>query len=89
MAARWMLSVFVRDWRERLFCEISQKICFMFDIVRVQSLLDRVEGAILLIQSKARLIKTPDDFFNIIQEELPVLLVTVRKMREELPGYVL
>ena len=155
MAARWMLSVFVSDWRERLFCEISQKICFMFDIVRVQSLLDRVEGAILLIQSKARLIKTPDDFlldqegmfllsgicmqlifigesvktidnktdhryladypdipwrqimglrdiiaheyhrideeeiFNIIQEELPVLLVTVRKMREELPGYVL
>ena len=61
----------------------------MFDIVRVQSLLDRVEGAILLIQSKARLIKIPDDFFNIIQEELPVLLVTVRKMREELPGYVL
>ena len=61
----------------------------MFDIVRVQSLLDRVEGAILLIQSKARLIKNPDDFFNIIQEELPVLFVTVRKMREELPGYVL
>ena len=61
----------------------------MFDIVRIQSLLDRVEGAILLIQSKARLIKAPDDFFNIVQEELPVLLVTVRKMREELPGYVL
>lgn len=34
----------------------------MFDVLRIQTLLDRIEDAILLIQSKAQLIKTPDDF---------------------------
>ena len=34
----------------------------MFDIARIQTLLDRVESAILLIQSKVQQISTPDDF---------------------------
>lgn len=41
---------------------ISQKICCMFDRIRIEALLDRIEEAILLIQSKRDLIAKPDDF---------------------------
>ncbi|WP_455621570.1 hypothetical protein [Parabacteroides sp.] len=34
----------------------------MFDISRIQTLLNRIEDAILLIQSKAHQIVKPDDF---------------------------
>lgn len=35
----------------------------MFDKVRIETLLNRVENAILLIQSKAGQLETPNDFF--------------------------
>lgn len=41
----------------------------MFDIGRIQSLLDRIEEAILLIQHKAESITSPDDF--LMNQELP------------------
>ena len=34
----------------------------MFDKVRIETLLNRVENAILLIQSKAGQLETPNDF---------------------------
>lgn len=34
----------------------------MFDKVRIKAILDRIEDAILLIQSKADLVNKPDDF---------------------------
>lgn len=34
----------------------------MFDKVRIKAILDRIEDAILLIQSKANLVNKPDDF---------------------------
>ncbi len=34
----------------------------MFDRIRIEALLDRIEEAILLIQSKRDLIAKPDDF---------------------------
>ena len=37
----------------------------MFDKVRIETLLNRVENAILLIQSKAGQLETPNDFLSV------------------------
>ncbi len=62
MAAKSISFACVNNLRGLLFYKIYQKTCFMFDIARIQTLLDRVESAILLIQSKVQQISTPDDF---------------------------
>lgn len=51
----------------------------MFDKVRIETLLNRVENAILLIQSKAGQLETPND--------LSSLLLTIRQMKKELPNF--
>lgn len=54
----------------------------MFDKERIGELLNRIEEAVLLIQSKSGLIKKPDDF--LLTQDGMFLLSGIRRMKWEL-----